>query len=69
MARIEVGEYVIPKAQTVTVTEIVEHSLDLAQSKGNRNVRRIGTSGRSNFARSGTLPGIGSAGWKAIAGI
>ncbi len=40
VARVEVGQYVVPKSQTVTVTEIVEHSLSLAESKGRRNVKR-----------------------------
>ena len=38
LARIEVGEYVAPKAQNVTVNDIVEFSLNVAQGKGNRNV-------------------------------
>jgi hypothetical protein len=38
VARIEIGEYVAPKAHTVTVAEIVEYSLSVAVSKGRKNV-------------------------------
>jgi hypothetical protein len=37
LARIEIGEYVAPKAQNITVNDIVEFSLNVAQGKGNRN--------------------------------
>jgi hypothetical protein len=40
IARIAVGEYVAPKAQNVTVNDMVEFSLNVAQGKGNRNVHK-----------------------------
>jgi integrase len=38
IARIAVGEFVAPKAQNISVNDIVEFSLNVAQGKGNRNV-------------------------------
>ena len=40
VARVEVGEFVPPKVQNVTVNDIVEFSLNVAQGKGNRNVHK-----------------------------
>lgn len=38
VAQVAVGQYVAPKAQNITVNEIVEFSLNLAEGRGRRNV-------------------------------